>query len=701
MNLPLNKVLLYLQIAEEKYSISQVNLKVMRPTTHTRVSLNQHNGTMTHSLCLLLLCLGMLTHPSLLRAQPDNDTSSQKVLQERSQAIGLAETFRFGEAEEVLLPVLEAQPAWAEGRLYLARILAHQGRFEAAADAASRGAELGAHRSTAWLEAASIADLGGDRQQALAFLGRALAGSVHRPWLVTTAFSASTVGDGFLALGDLLETPEARALLTTAAERNPALHPDLLDLERRLQNDNLDDARVRLLVDDYRRAVNGLPENGELWYRVGKLELQADDFPAAIAAFEHARALGYLVPQADGWLAYAYTHIGDHDAAFAHLERNLAAFDTPGWIFNPGEFDPVHDNPRWSVLVDRYRVERTPEVPLTAEPPAEVKALWPTHDWPRAAPGAVGLDDEILQEAAREIERAYPNVSSLLVVRHGILAFEAYFRGYGPDDAHNIKSVTKSLIMTTLVGIAQDQGLLPDLDTPMAQILPEAFADVDDARKRDITLRHVLTMTAGFDWAENTAETFEWDKNGFSVGWGIALPLAHPPGEVYNYNSFLSHLLAIVVTEATGRDLLSFADEYLFDPLGIEPETWVRDPQGYFWGFSGLRLRARDISKLGLLMLRGGEWDGLQIVSTEWLREATAIYAQDSPHERFGYQWRLFNIRGHRTILAFGYGGQRVAIIPSLDLVVVITSETQRPEDQPETIIGHWIVPAVVDLDSH
>lgn len=617
------------------------------------------------------------------------------MLRERSEAIGLAEAYHFEEAEQMLRPLLEADPTWGEGWLYLGRVLAYQGDFAEGAEAAARGAALGARRAVAWLEAASIADAGDDRERALAFLERALNGPIHRRWLVRTAFTSSTVSDGFLALGDLLDTPEAHTLLTAAAERRLSLHPDLLDLERRLRNDDLDDAGVRNLVDNYRRIVERLPNDGELWYRLGKLELQAGDLPASIAAFEHARAVGYLVPQTDGWLAYLFAHTGNHDAAFAHLERNLAAFDTPGWIFHPGEFDPLYDDPRWGALVDRYRVEQAPEVALPVVPPAEIQVPWPTREWPRAAPEAVGLDGEILQKAAREIERAYPNVTSLLVVRHGTLAFEEYFRGYGPDDAHNIKSMTKRLVMATLVGIARDQGVLPALDTPMAQILPEAFANVDDPRKRDITLRHVLTMTAGLAYEENSPESFDWDKNDFSAAWGIALPLAHPPGEVYTYSSFLSHLLAIVVTEATGRDLLGYADEYLFGPLGIEPESWVRDPQGYYWGMSGLRLRPRDTAKLGLLVLRGGVWDGQQIVSTAWLREATAIHTQDSPQEAYGYQWPLYNIRGHHMIMARGFGGQQLAMIPSLDLVVVITSETLIPDNDPETIIGQWIVPAV------
>jgi CubicO group peptidase (beta-lactamase class C family) len=143
--------------------------------------------------------------------------------------------------------------------------------------------------------------------------------------------------------------------------------------------------------------------------------------------------------------------------------------------------------------------------------------------------------------------------------------------------------------------------------------------------------------------------------------------------------------------------LLSYTQKNLFDPLGITPEVWAQDLNGYYLGDGELRLRPQDLAKFGLLILRGGKWDGKSVVSTEWVRNATAIQVPEArgPHTSYGFQFWVINVGGHRVIKAAGYGGQRCWIIPSLDMVVVITSEPLTPDNDPDAILGQWIIPSV------
>ncbi len=131
--------------------------------------------------------------------------------------------------------------------------------------------------------------------------------------------------------------------------------------------------------------------------------------------------------------------------------------------------------------------------------------------------------------------------------------------------------------------------------------------------------------------------------------------------------------------------------------MGITPEFWAQDLQGYYLGDGELRLRPQDLAKFGLLILRGGGWEGKSIVSTEWIRKATSIHVPIArgPHTSYGFQFWILNVQGHRVIEAHGYGGQRCVIIPSLDLVCVITAEPVTPEVLPDAFIGQWIIPAV------
>lgn len=635
----------------------------------------------------LLLCL-----LSTIKAQQSN-------LHEMSKAAGLAETSRIDEAEKLLTPILNDNPNWGEGWIYLGRSLAKQEKFIAAAKAFEKAGNLGERKATIWLEACSAAQNSKADSLALNYFQKALAGSVHRKWLIQDSSF-----DGYLDLEDFLDTPVAQELLLEAAFDRPSLHPTIINIEKQLfKNDHgitaLDSVELITLKDKYVQTLDAIEKDGELHFLAGIFYSSDGNRTKAIEAFQNAKRLDYLPSVCDGWIAYHYTYLGEEDSAFIHLERNLTAHDAPDWAFYPGEFDSLHSDPRWNLLKERYSVANSPMVPIPVI--GKNDAPYPAKEWPSTDPSEVGMDENILKLATKSITSTLPSVTSLLVVKDGYLVYENYFNGYTEKDAFNIKSCTKS-ILGTLAGIMSDKNLLPALDKPLVEI-PSAklFQNIEHRLKRKITLQHLLTMTAGLEYKENNQEALDLFLSGNYAKLGLEKTQLHSPGDVFQYSSIVSHILGVTLADIIGQDLLTFSKEHLFDPLEIEPEFWMTDLNGYYTGDSELRLTSRDFAKFGLLILRGGKWQEKQLVSKEWLQKATSpiVPVANGPQSAYGYQFWIQNIRGHRAIVAKGYGGQRCWIVPSLDLVCVVTSEPITPDNDPDVIIGEWIIPAVENFN--
>jgi len=305
---------------------------------------------------------------------------------------------------------------------------------------------------------------------------------------------------------------------------------------------------------------------------------------------------------------------------------------------------------------------------------------WPTDGWKTSTPEQQGMDSAKLGIAVEFIQERLPDAYSLLVVRNGYLVFEKYFRQGSPDRIAVIHSVTKSF-MSALIGIALDKGYLKRVDQRLFDFFPEYVTDDLDWRKKEIRLKHLLTMSAGLTWNDWGSELWDWV---ISLDWGeytLQLPQADYPGNVFNYNSSLSHLLSIILEKSTKISTLEFADQNLFKPLGIRQRHWDNDPQGYYTGGFGLSLTARDLAKLGFLYLNNGYWDGQSIVSEQWVQASTRhrwyahrVYGPTG----YGYQWWVKEVDGCHSYRAWGRRGQFIVVVPKLDLVVVVTSETRQ-----------------------
>ncbi len=312
----------------------------------------------------------------------------------------------------------------------------------------------------------------------------------------------------------------------------------------------------------------------------------------------------------------------------------------------------------------------------------------PGPDLIESTPEAEDLDAALLQSASDALSRQ-PALLSFIVLRHGAIVWEDYFHGAGPADANNIHSASKSMI-STLVGIAIDRGDIEGLEVPVATLLPDVFAEIDDEAKLGLTLEHVLTMSAGLAWQEDSTE-YDIDDTRDWVQAIVDLPMDAAPGEVFNYNTGLSHLASAVLTEATGMSTCTFAHTYLFDPLGIDVERWGRDPQGYFSGGYNVFMTPREMAAFGLLHLQAGQWNGKSIVSAGFVSAAASPHFPD-----YGYLWWRLAAAGHEVQTAWGYGGQLIYLIADLDLVVVMTTNTQGddPDFDGRDVLADYVVPA-------
>jgi len=301
-------------------------------------------------------------------------------------------------------------------------------------------------------------------------------------------------------------------------------------------------------------------------------------------------------------------------------------------------------------------------------------------DWEISTPEEQGLDSNLvarLYYEASQLETVY----SLLVFKNGYLIAEDYFNIGSPEQQLNIHSVTKS-INSALVGIALEQGYLSSLDQKMMEFFPELNDRIKDPRKKQITVRQMLQMRAGYPWEESTRELFDLLYSGFRASTLGDVPLVRDPGTDFEYSNLTTHLLGIIVARASGTDLRSFAQEHLFSPLGIEPGFWQTDWETNYLGFSDIHLAAGDLAKFGLMYLNDGKYNGKQIVPAAWVHDSLQIYSENAWKYRvgrnwqdngYGYQWWSIRAGDHRYNLAWGHGGEQIALLDDLDMVIVLT----------------------------
>ncbi len=307
------------------------------------------------------------------------------------------------------------------------------------------------------------------------------------------------------------------------------------------------------------------------------------------------------------------------------------------------------------------------------------------------------IDREALCRMADQLAIS-SNVHAVLVARSGKLVFERYFSGsdevpsllfgsrlknvvFDADTLHDVKSVSKS-VASLAVGIAIDRGLIRSVNESIFSFFPE-YADLRSPEKDQILLKHVLTMSMGVAWVEATPATGEnndesrMHRAADPSRYVLGLASTSSPGQEFLYNTGALTLVSAIVRKATGSPLDEFAREALFEPLGITDVEWSR-VKGDTDAGGGLRLRPRDMAKIGQLVLSGGRWNDRQIVSGDWIATSTTSKIKATDDQYYGYLWWLGRARTEAGVVnwigALGRGGQSIRIVPERNLVVAVTA---------------------------
>jgi len=308
---------------------------------------------------------------------------------------------------------------------------------------------------------------------------------------------------------------------------------------------------------------------------------------------------------------------------------------------------------------------------LFSRAPAQLPSpdYWSTGGWQTSTPEEQGLDSEKLAEGLLEIQQRNIPIHSLMIVRNGYVVLDASYYPYDGQSPHNLGSVTKS-VLTTIVGIAVQQGKF-SLDDTLVSFFPENAIDNRDARKDRITVRDLLSMSSGLDCTglPSEATVQEMEASPDWVQFMLDRPMVDEPGSTFVYCGGDMHLLSAILQKVTGMTAFEFARQNLFEPLGFQEVFWPTDPQGFNQGSGNIRMVPADMAKLGFLFLHGGQWDGQQIVSQEWVRAAV----QPQVGSTYGYGWWINEGVAGREFNADGAGGQHIAVIPGLNIVLVTT----------------------------
>jgi len=312
---------------------------------------------------------------------------------------------------------------------------------------------------------------------------------------------------------------------------------------------------------------------------------------------------------------------------------------------------------------------------LLVIPPGGPGTTVRAQDGPAAGDPAGVLRDA--GDAAAELSRLY----SLLVHWRGELVFERYYNGRRATSLANVKSASKSVV-SALVGIAIDRGLISGVDQKIAEFFPEQLTAASGAAKRAITVEDLLTMRSGLRSTSNRYYG-AWVQSRNWVDHALGRPLLAPPGTSMQYSTGNTHLLSAILTKVSGSSTWQFARETLADPLGIALARWPQDPQGIYFGGNDMLLTPRQMVAFGRLYLDGGLLDGKRIVPADWV-ETSVVPRTRSPisGEAYGYGWWVRQMAGHDAFYAWGYGGQYIFVVPDLELVVVTTSSATAGDER-------------------
>jgi CubicO group peptidase (beta-lactamase class C family) len=322
-------------------------------------------------------------------------------------------------------------------------------------------------------------------------------------------------------------------------------------------------------------------------------------------------------------------------------------------------------------------------------PGADAQEIGPPFIWPRAQAEEVRIAPS-MPEALDVALTRNTRLLSFGLVRDGKLVIEHYQNGTASESYVNVASVTKS-VLAILVGIALDRHVFKSVDQPLTDFFPELDNSNVDPKSRLLTLKHLLSMSAGWQGSPTDippARAMDALKRKVEL----------TPGETFQYDNASSHLLGIALSRASGMSLEAFAEMCLFRPLGITQYIWGKDDDGHTQGWHMLHLRLLDMLKIGQLVLDLGQWQGHRVVSEFWIHEMLAQRNSGGPYSNipYGYQWYVHHTpdRQYQAVMAMGYGGQFIYLVPALRLAIAIThTRDQRSADM--AFMRSVVLPAI------
>jgi CubicO group peptidase (beta-lactamase class C family) len=349
-----------------------------------------------------------------------------------------------------------------------------------------------------------------------------------------------------------------------------------------------------------------------------------------------------------------------------------------------------------------------------------------SYEWRTTTPAAAGFVPEFAARLDQFVQSGrVPNLHGVIVARRGRIALERYYEGddvvRSPDGraeparvtftaeiSHELRSVTKSII-GLLYGIALGEGTVPALDRPLLRQFP--YTELPDMwQRRRWTIANAMTMTLGVDWNEDIS--YDDPRNSQTAmeaapdryRYVLEQPIVAVVGERWTYCGGATALIGKIIENATKQSLHDYARAVLFDPLGIGPTEWRSGRDGERNFASGLSMRPRDLARIGQMLLDGGKVGERQIVPAAWLEDSFTPAARISDRRQYGYHWYLGNAayespegrRRARWIGAMGNGGQRLVVLPDLELVTVITAGNyNQPGRAPDDLMNEVVLPSI------
>ena len=296
---------------------------------------------------------------------------------------------------------------------------------------------------------------------------------------------------------------------------------------------------------------------------------------------------------------------------------------------------------------------------------------------PRSTPEAQGVSSAGIRAFVEAADRQVIAMHSFMLVRHGKVVAEGWWKPEAANKPHVLWSLSKSFT-STAVGLAVAEGKL-SVDDPVLKFFPQDAPAEPSDKLKAMRVRDLLTMTTGHEIEARFTTNAPW------VQTFLAHPVPHKPGTHFLYNTPGSHMLSAIVGKVTGQTVLDYLKPRLFDPLGMENPEWKTSPQGDTIGGYGLFVRTEDIAKFGQLYLQKGKWNGKQLIPAAWVEQATSKQVSNGsdPSRDWdqGYGFQFWRCR-HGAFRGDGMNGQFCIVMPEQDAVIAMTADTRDMQAQ-------------------